>query len=95
MLSRNERSASCRAALLGVVIGEERPLIRYAVNIWRSTAHHAAMVGTDIPNADVIRHDDENVRFFLVSIGSKRCKQYPAENPGDGCPSRHVNLSIF
>jgi hypothetical protein len=37
MLSCNERSASCGATLLGIVISEERPLIRYAVDVARTS----------------------------------------------------------
>jgi hypothetical protein len=67
MLPRNKRGASCRAALLGIVIGEERPFVGYAVDVRRPTPHHAAMVGADVPNADVIGHDDENVWFFACA----------------------------
>jgi hypothetical protein len=46
---------------LGVVIHEDHPFPADAVDVRRAAAHHAAMVGTDIPDADVVAPDDQDV----------------------------------
>src|ERR1035438_7210967 len=62
MLPRNKRGTPRRAALLSIVIGEEPPFIGYAVDVGRAPPHHSVMVGTNIPNADIIGHNHKNVR---------------------------------
>ena len=44
------------------MIHEDHPFLADAVDVRRAAAHHAAMVGTDIPNADVVTPNDQNVR---------------------------------
>src|SRR5450755_4632874 len=39
-LPGDERGAPCGAALLGIPVGENRPLMADAVNVWRLVAHH-------------------------------------------------------
>jgi len=68
MLAGNEGCPASRAGLLGVVVGEESSLSRDAIDIRRSTAHHAAVVGTDIPNTDIVGHDDQDVGFSLCHV---------------------------
>src|SRR4029077_9386141 len=53
-LTEDERGATRRAGLLGVVVGEQYAFLRDPVNIGRAPAHHPAMVGADIPDANVI-----------------------------------------
>jgi hypothetical protein len=62
-LSSDERRAPCRAALLAVPVGEQRAVFGDAVDIGRLVAHHALVIGTDVPVADVIAPQNENVRF--------------------------------
>ncbi len=88
MLPQNERCAPRRAALLGVVIGEERPFMRYAVDVRRSASHHAVMVGANVPDADVIGHDDENVRLLGLRLCRSGC-------PEKRCRSGQHNQSGF
>src|SRR5262249_29355276 len=56
----------CRAGLLGVAVGEDRPLLGDAVDVGRAVAHHAAVVGADVPVADVVAPEDEDVRLLAV-----------------------------
>ena len=61
ILSRDKRRASRSAGGLGVVIHEDHPFLADAVDVRRAAAHHAAMVGTDIPDADVVAPNDQDV----------------------------------
>lgn len=60
------------------------PLFGDAVNIGRFEAHHAMAIGADVPHADVITHDDEDVGFLLLlcrcwrthhDYGSEQCQR--------------------
>ena len=64
LLAENERCASGRAALLAVGIGEDRALVRDAIDVGRAVAHQAHGVGADLRYADVVAEDDEDVRRF-------------------------------
>src|SRR5271169_2252769 len=75
MLPGNKRSSPCRAALLGIVIGKERAFVGDAVNVGRSAPHHAAMVGTDIPNANIISHDADDVWFLGLRLRRSCCSE--------------------
>ena len=60
-LPGDECGASGGAGLLGVEVGEDRALFGDAVDVGRAVAHHAAVVGADVPVADVVTEDDEDV----------------------------------
>jgi hypothetical protein len=62
-LTGNERCASRRATLLGVIVCEQRPFFREAIKVRRRTAHHAAMVSADVPESNIIAEDNEDVRL--------------------------------
>ena len=62
-LAGDERRAPGGAGLLGVVVGEDRAFLGDAVDVRRAVAHHAAVVGADVPVADVVAEDDEDVRL--------------------------------
>src|SRR5438132_14147490 len=53
-VAANESRAPCRAALLGVIVGEAHAFVGDAINVRRLVAHHATAVVTDVPEADVI-----------------------------------------
>ena len=59
-LPHDERRAPGGAARLAVVIGEEHAVLGDAVDV-RRAAHHAVRVGADIPHADVVAEDDDDV----------------------------------
>ena len=50
-LAGDERGASGGAGLLRVVVGEDRTFLGDAVDVRRAIAHHAAVVGADVPVA--------------------------------------------
>ena len=60
-LAGDEVGASRRAARLGVIIGEQHALGGDLVEIRRPPGHQAAVVGADVPHADVVTHDDDDV----------------------------------
>ena len=61
-LAGDEVGAARRAARLGVVVGEQHALGGELVEVRRPPGHHAAVVGADVPHADVVAHDDDDVR---------------------------------
>ena len=65
-LAGDEGRPARRAARLGVVIGEQHALVGELVEVRRPPGHHAAVVGADVPDADVVAHDDDDVRFGLI-----------------------------
>ena len=65
-LSGDERGAAGGAGLLAVIVGEDRALVGDAVDVGRAITHLAAVVGADVPVADVVAHDDEDVRLLLL-----------------------------
>jgi hypothetical protein len=65
MLAGDEGRPAGGTRLLRVVIGEERALSGDTINVRRSSTHHAAVIGADVPDADVIGHDDQNIGFLL------------------------------
>ena len=65
-LPGDECGASGGAGLLGIEVGEYRALLGDAVDVRRAVAHHAAVVGADVPVADVVAEDDEDVRRFAA-----------------------------
>ena len=63
---------------LAVPIGEQRAFLRDAIDIRGVVAHHPAVVGADIPVADVIAPDDEDVR--LLGLGERTCRRNNESN---------------
>jgi hypothetical protein len=62
------------------------PLFGDAVNIGRFEAHHAMAVGADIPHADVITHDDEDVGL----LGLLCCRWQSHQHRGGDARSQHA-----
>ena len=67
VLTRDEARAARRAALLAVKIGEGRPFLRDAVDVGGMVAHHAFAVVADIPNADIVSPNDEDIWLARLS----------------------------
>jgi hypothetical protein len=63
-LTGDEGGPAGGAALLTVEVREHRPLFGDAIEIGRPIAHHAVVVATEIEPADVVRHDEQDVRFL-------------------------------
>ena len=66
----NEVGATRRAARLGVVVGEQHAFGGDLVEVRRPPGHHAAVVGADIPDADVVAHDDDDVGRWPAAAGN-------------------------
>src|SRR5215469_17828105 len=64
-LACNKRGTSGGAALLPIPVREERAFVGNAIDVGRLVAHHALIVGTDVPVADVISPEDQDVRLLL------------------------------
>ena len=60
-VAAEERGPPRRAALLAVVIGEGDPLACDPVDVGRAVAHHATAVVADVPGADVVAPDHEDI----------------------------------
>ena len=67
-----EGVATGGAALLGVVVGEECPLVADAVDVRRLADHQAAVVDRRLHVADVVAHDEEDVRLLGCPLGKGR-----------------------
>ena len=60
-LAGDEGRAAGGAALLGVVVGEDRALLADPVDVGRAVAHQALGVDRQVGLADVVAEDDEDV----------------------------------
>ena len=74
-LAGDEVGATRRAARLGVVVGEQHALGGELVEVRRPAGHHAAVVGADVPDADVVAHDDDDVRLLLSGRTRRACDE--------------------
>ena len=66
-LAGDKRRASGGAALLGVIGHKLAAFCGQAINVRGAVAHHALMVGAEVPYPDVVAHDDQDVGFFFFS----------------------------
>ena len=66
VLPADEACAAGRAALLRVVVGEGHPLFRDPVDVRGLIAHHAATEMADVPDADVVAPEDEDIGFVRL-----------------------------
>ncbi len=67
----DECCATGRTALLSVVVGEGHAFFGNAVNVRGLVAHHAAVVVADVPRANIVAPDDENIGLFCsLCVGS-------------------------
>jgi hypothetical protein len=67
-LPGDERGPAGRAALLGVVVGEHQAFLGQAVDVRGLVAHHPVVDGADVPVADVVSPDDEDVRLLRFRL---------------------------
>src|SRR5207244_1519123 len=71
--AHDEVRATRRATRLSVVIGKQHSFLGDLVEVRRPSSHHAAMVGANVPYADVIAHDEDDVWFVAVCRLRCRC----------------------
>ena len=64
-LAGDEVGAARRAARLGVVVGEPHAFGGEPVEVRGPAGHDALVVGADVEPADVVAHDEEDVRLLL------------------------------
>ena len=64
MHAREEGVAPCGAALLGIIMREDRAFIADAIDVGRLADHQATMVDARLVKADVVAHDEEDVGFL-------------------------------
>ena len=67
-----EGVASGRAALLGVVVGEDRTFIADLVDVGCLSDHQASMIDAGLHPADVITHDEEDVWLLWLLRSAAR-----------------------
>jgi len=71
-LAGDKRGPAGSARLLAVIVGEDRPFIGDTVDVGRPVAHLAAVIGADVPIADIVCHNDEDVGLLLLGHCGKR-----------------------
>jgi hypothetical protein len=75
-LPGDERGAAGGAGLLSIVVGEDGALIADTIDVGRMVSHHAPVVGADVPVADVIGHDDQNIGLLRLLRHGRRARGY-------------------
>ena len=66
----DEVGPPCGTTRLGVIIGKDGTLGGQLVDVGSGTVHQSATVSADVPHANVIAHNHNNVRFFVLCIAS-------------------------
>ena len=61
-----------RAALLGVIVREDRAFIADAIDVGRLADHQAAVVDARLHDADVVAHDEEDVGLLRRLLCRRR-----------------------
>ncbi len=69
ILAGDEAGTASGAALLAVPVGERRAFFADAVDVGRLVAHHAHAVAADVPHADVVAPENQDVRFLRSHRG--------------------------
>ncbi len=67
-LAGDEGCAPRRATRFSIVVSEKHAFFGEHVEVGRPASHHATVVSTDVPDADVVTHDDDDVRLFGLSL---------------------------
>ena len=73
-LAGDEVRATRRATCLGIVVGEKHAALGKFIEVRCSARHHASAVSADVPNADVIAHDEDDVWLFVLRLRQHRDK---------------------
>src|SRR6266404_2264123 len=95
-LAGDEVRPARRATRLRVIIGEEHAFLGDLVEVRGSPGHHAAMIGADVPHADVIAHNEDDVWFLALRRRSLsggwvcrlRCRREERHEKSDGALSK-------
>ena len=73
MHAGEEGVAAGGAALLGIVVREDRAFIADAIDVGRLADHQAAMVDARLVQADVVAHDEEDVGLLGRAVRLPAC----------------------
>src|SRR5262245_60474607 len=92
-VATDERRAPSGAALLAIVVGERKAFPRQPIDIRRLIAHHAAVVVADVPGADVVAPDDEDVGFIVRRL--RGCRQNSGAYRGGPCKELSLHAYPF
>jgi hypothetical protein len=69
-----------RATRLGVVVGEQHAAFGKLIEVRRPACHHAPAVSADVPDADVVTHDADDVGFLVLRL----CRSAEADRQPEG-----------
>ena len=67
-LAGDEVRATRRATCLGVVVGEQHAFFGDLVEVRRLPGHHAPVIGADVPHANIVAHNDDDVGFLFLRL---------------------------
>jgi hypothetical protein len=67
-LAGDEIGAACGAARFGIIVGEAHALRRQLVKVGRFARHDALVVGADVEPADIVTHDEQDIRPLLLGL---------------------------
>ena len=93
-LPRNKRRASRSAAILRIVIGEQHPFLRNAIDVRRVKTHHPQAVSADVRLTNIITEDDKDVRLLCLPLSNLRHEKRPEQHQ-KGCQSKSARKSSF
>src|SRR5271154_1946111 len=68
-LASDEIRPACSAARLSVVVSEAHAFCREFVEIRRPASHQTLVIRAEVPNADVVAHDHNDVGFLFLRDG--------------------------
>ena len=71
------------------MVHEHHPSLGEGVDVRRRSSHHAAVVGTDVPHADIVTPDDEDIGAFC-GLGPG----WQLDEGKQGCNTAHSNRFI-
>src|SRR5262245_5337011 len=101
-LSGDEGGAPCGAALLAIEVGKHRAFSSDAGEVWRTIAHDALGIGTELKPTYVVRHDEENIRLtfghFPSPVVQTRLNGASSELPDagmHGTSAEAPNINVF
>ena len=88
-LPHDESGASRGAARLRIVIGEQHAVLGDAVDAG-CVSHHAVRVGADVPHADIVTEDDDDVGFLALREDRHCCgQQHGQDSTGERVSTSH------
>src|SRR3954467_6873873 len=75
MHAGEEGVAPGSAALLGVIVHEDRTFVSDAIDVGRLTDHQAAVIDARLHDADVVAHDEQDVGLLFLLRGRRQARR--------------------